>query len=96
VRRRHAIPLAAAAAALALSSAGCGQARGAWESFTLDEHDKIIAEAPGCHAECSVRAGGSRECTIKEYGCRPMCSTLPECRPAGKPIQVCAVVKSAP
>ena len=90
---QHVIPLGAALALVALGASGCGQAR-AWDSFTLEQHDKIIAEAPGCHAECRVVGGSRRECTVSQYDCRALCTTLPDCRPAGRPIQVCAVVKT--
>ena len=93
--QRHALPFLAAAAALTLLATGCGPASAAWDSFVLDEHDKIIAEGPGCHAECTVMgATGRRQCTVREYDCRAVCTTLPECRPQGRPMQVCAVMKS--
>lgn len=94
--RRYTLSLLTALAALAVLGSGCGQAR-AWDSFILEEHDKIIAEAPGCHAECTVMGGtGRRQCAVRDYDCRAVCTTLPECRPAGRPIQVCAVMKARP
>jgi hypothetical protein len=70
---------------------GCAPAAAA-ETFFLEQHDKILAEAPGCYAEC-VLAGPRRSCTVKGFGCRASCSTLPECRPDGlHPITVCAIV----
>ncbi len=94
---RHALALLSAAAALAVAGSGCGRARAAWDSFVLEEHDKIIAEAPGCHAECTVMgATGRRQCAVRDYDCRAICTTIPECRPGGRPIQVCAVVQSRP
>lgn len=94
---RNTLAFLAAASALALFGTGCGEARAAWDTFVLDEHDKIIAEAPGCHAECTVMGGsGRRQCSVRNYDCRAVCTTLPECRLQGRPMQVCAVVKSRP
>jgi hypothetical protein len=74
-------------------SAACGQA-GAVEAFTLDEHDKLIAEAPGCYVECQVTGPGRRSCTIRERDCRAACQSVPECKPDGvHMLKVCAVVK---
>jgi hypothetical protein len=39
--------------------------------------------------------GGTRRlCTVREPDCKPVCRTLPECRPDGMPMKVCAVVRS--
>ena len=94
---RHTLPLLASAAALVLLGTGCGEARAAWDTFVLEEHDKIIAEAPGCHAECTVVGGtGRRQCSVRDYGCRAVCTMLPECRPQGRPMQVCVIMKTRP
>ena len=66
-------------------------------TFMLDEHDKIIAEAKGCFSECRIVGGTRRLCTIREFGCRVACSTLPECRiTSGGTMKVCAIVKDSP
>jgi hypothetical protein len=63
-----------------------------YETFSLGTHDRLI-EAPGCYASCSAM-GARRTCTIKEFDCKVLCATIPECRPDGlNPVQVCAVVK---
>ena len=77
-------------AGMALGSSGCRRAE-ALESFTLGEHDHLIAEAPGCNVDCRI-VGTRRVCTLKDPQCRVVCKTLPECRPDGKAIQVCAVI----
>ncbi len=84
----------AAAAVAAVAATGCSRAE-AIESFTLDEHDHLIAEAPGCYASCQIQ-GTRRFCTIREYDCKAVCQVIPECRPAGAafPVKVCAVVKT--
>lgn len=75
--------------------AGCGRAE-AFESFTLEQHDQLIAEAPGCEADCRI-VGSRRTCTMKDPACRAICRTLPECRPAGEsPMKVCAIVRGRP
>ena len=89
-----AVILAAATVVLA-AVADVARAR-AYETFTLEEHDKIVAEAPGCYASCTA-TGTRRTCTLKEYDCRVVCTTLPECKPDGlRPMKVCAVVKERP
>jgi len=73
-------------------SSGCSRAQ-AFESFELDEHDKLIAEAPGCWAECK-HLGTRRLCTLKDYGCKPICQVVPECKPDGMHmLKVCVVMK---
>jgi len=79
---------------LALASSGCQRAQ-AFESFTLGLHDHLIAEAPGCNAECRVQ-GNQRSCTFHDPDCRAVCKTLPECRVDGTLMKVCAVVRSRP
>jgi hypothetical protein len=64
--------------------------------FVLQEHDRIVAEAPGCYASCQAM-GVTRTCTIREPDCRAVCVTLPECKADGlNPIRVCAVVRDRP
>jgi hypothetical protein len=80
-------------AVVALGQLACERARASYESFTLEEHDQLIAEAPGCEADCRP-TGKVRVCTLKDPVCRAICRTLPECRPAGdRPIQACATVR---
>ncbi len=93
--RWYIAPVVATAAVLAIVASGCGRAE-ALESFVLDEHDHIIAEAPGCYADCRVM-GSRRTCTIRDFGCRVVCKTLPECRTAGGgPVKACAIVRDRP
>ncbi len=74
---------------------GCSRAQ-AFESFELGEHDKLIAEAPGCWAECK-NLGGRRLCTLKDYDCKPICQVVPECKPDGMHmLKVCVVMKGQP
>ncbi len=64
------------------------------ESFTLQDKDKLIVEAPGCHAFCGIVTPTRRECTVREPDCHVVCEMIPECKPDGmRPIQVCAVVR---
>lgn len=79
--------------ALAASATACGRAR-ALESFTLAPSDLIIAESRGCSAECRVVTPQQRTCTVRDYGCRVVCTSLPQCRTDGATmLKVCAVVK---
>jgi hypothetical protein len=72
---------------------GCSRAE-AFESFELGQHDKLIAEAPGCWSECRQMGAGRRLCTLKNGDCKAICSTVPECKPDGMhAIQVCVVMK---
>jgi hypothetical protein len=81
-----------AAGVLVVVGADVARAR-PYESFTLEQHDRLIAEAPGCYSSCAA-SGNRRICTVKEFDCKVVCSTIPECKPDGlHPIQVCAVVK---
>ena len=90
--RRFLFPLIVAAGVLVVVAADVARAR-PYESFTLEQHDRIVAEAPGCYASCTV-SGNRRTCTVKEFDCKVVCSTIPECKPDGlHPIQVCAVVR---
>lgn len=84
---------AAAVAFLALRSARVE----AHDSFMLGEHDRIIAENPGCHAECRIQTPSLRVCTIQAFDCRAVCMEVPECAGmAMKAPRVCAVVKTRP
>ena len=88
------LPLLASIAWLAASASGCGRAQ-AFESFTLDERDKLIVEAPGCYSECMATGVGRRTCTLKNPDCRAVCQTLLDCKlEGGRPMRVCAVVKT--
>jgi hypothetical protein len=65
-------------------------------TFTLEQHDRLIAEAPGCYASCQV-FGLARRCTLREPDCHAICLPLPECKPDGlRPMQVCTVVRDRP
>jgi hypothetical protein len=89
------------AAALALlatlaSGSGCSRAQ-AFESFTLEEDDKLIAEAPGCNAECTPSGPGRRICTLRDLDCRAVCQPIPECKTQGVHVlKACAVIRSRP
>lgn len=63
------------------------------ESFYLEPHDTILTESPGCYADCRA-LGARRLCTVRELDCKAVCRTLPECRPDGVPMKVCAVIKA--
>jgi len=90
--RRSLFPVIVAAGVLAVVGADVARAR-PYESFTLEQHDRLVAESPGCYSSCSV-SGNRRICTVKEFDCKVVCSTIPECKPDGlHPIQVCAVIK---
>jgi hypothetical protein len=94
--RQTTIPLLAVAvlAGLALSWSGCQQVQ-AYDGFTLDEHDHLIAEAPGCNAECRI-SGKQRLCSFHDPDCHAVCKTLTECRVDGRVMKVCAVVRGRP
>lgn len=67
------------------------------ETFVLGEHDRIIAENPGCHAECRVQTPTVRTCVIRDYDCKAVCTEMPECAgPGQKAPRVCAIVKTRP
>ena len=75
-----------------LVSSGSTRAQG-FQSFELGEHDKLLAEAQGCWADCK-RMGARRVCTVKDFDCKPICQVVPECKPDGMhAIQVCVVMK---
>jgi hypothetical protein len=94
VRRFATIALAAAAVTFVVLRAGGVQAN---ETFVLEEKDRIIAETPGCHAECRVQ-GARRICAIQSFDCRAVCQEIPECspHPTARHLRVCAIVKSRP
>ena len=92
--RRHVVPTLAVLAVAIFAGSSIARAR-PYESFTLDEHDKIIAETPGFHASCTV-LGTRRNCTVKEFDCKAVCATLQECKPDGlRPMKVCAVIRES-
>jgi hypothetical protein len=78
-----------------LAAGGCSQAGAeVFNDFTLEEHDHLIAEAPGCYADCRTLPGNRRTCTIRERDCRPVCQELPECKvDSMRPVKVCVVMK---
>ncbi len=93
--RRHLFPIIVAAGVVAVVAADVARAR-PYETFTLERHDRIVAEAPGCYASCAAQ-GTRRVCTVKNFDCKVVCSTLPECKPDGlNPVQVCAVLNERP
>lgn len=65
------------------------------DTFTLERHDTILTEAQGCSSSCRV-IGDRRICTVKSLDCKAVCRTLPDCRPEGRPVQVCAVIRVDP
>ncbi len=68
----------------------------AYESFTLEQHDKILVEAPGCYAECRIQ-GSRRVCMLKNLDCKVVCQSIPECSQVGqRPLKVCATVRTGP
>ena len=92
--RRHIVPALAVLAVAIFVGASVARAR-PYESFTLEEHDKVIAETPGCHASCTV-AGTRRNCTVKDFDCKAVCTAIQECKPDGiRPIKVCAVIRES-
>jgi hypothetical protein len=93
VRRLIAPVLAALVAGIAIG-ATLARAR-PYESFTLEPGDKIIAETPGCFANCTL-SGTRRTCTVKDFDCRAVCTPLQECKPDGvHPMKVCAVIRES-
>jgi hypothetical protein len=74
-------------------SSGCSPAH-ALETFELGERDKILYEAQGCNAECTVLSPQRRSCAVKGLDCKVACQSLADCRPdGGIPMNVCVVVK---
>jgi hypothetical protein len=85
--------LIAASLVGALAGARLSQARPDDRTFILEQHDRLVAEAPGCYASCHAM-GAVRSCTVREFECHAVCTVLPECKPDGfRPIRVCAVVR---
>ena len=67
------------------------------ESFMLGEHHRIIAENPGCHADCRIQTPSLRVCTMTTFDCRAVCMEVPECvSPGKKAPRVCAIVRTRP
>ncbi|HET6922861.1 MAG TPA: hypothetical protein VFI16_06910 [Anaeromyxobacteraceae bacterium] len=67
------------------------------DSFMLGEHDRIIAENPGCHAECRIQTPTLRVCTMTTFDCRAICMEVPECAGLGRKVpRVCAIVRTRP
>jgi hypothetical protein len=72
---------------------GCTPAH-ALETFDLGERDKILYEAEGCYATCSIMSPQRRSCTVKGFDCKVVCQSLADCRPdGGIAMNVCVVVK---
>src|SRR5205085_4189541 len=76
--RRLLFVIAAALIAGGFAGARIARALPGDNRFVLQEHDRIVAEAPGCYASCQA-FGRLRTCTIREPDCRAACITLPEC-----------------
>jgi hypothetical protein len=98
--RQYVLPVLTALAILAVGGAGLAASGPIMNipsrTFTLEGHDRIIAEAPGCYASCTA-AGRGRTCTVREMDCKVVCATLNECKPDGiRPMQVCAIVRERP
>jgi hypothetical protein len=94
--RRYAIHVLTVVGVLVIAASDVVRARPG-ETFTLQDHDKLIVEAPGCHAFCGMQGAFRRECSVREADCHVVCQPLPECKPDGiRPIQVCAVVRERP
>jgi hypothetical protein len=85
--------VAAVLAAGAATLQGCTPAH-ALETFDLGERDKVLYEAQGCFADCTVLSPQRRSCAVKGFDCKVVCQSIPECRPeGGSPVNVCVVVK---
>ena len=94
--RNLVLAILAALAAGVLIGSRLAQAQPDQSSFILEQHDRLVAEAPGCFASCQTM-GTIRHCTLREHDCHAVCVTLPECKPDGfKPIRACAVVRDRP
>ena len=64
--------------------------------FVLEQHDRLVAEAPGCYSTCQS-IGIVRRCTVRERECHAVCTSFPECKPDGvKAVRACAVVRERP
>jgi hypothetical protein len=83
------------AATLLIALGFCFGRAGAFETFTLDGPDKIIAESPSCSAECVVAGASRRSCTVRAHDCRVVCQQLADCSVNGeRPMKVCAVIST--
>ncbi|MGA8892726.1 MAG: hypothetical protein WB493_14240 [Anaeromyxobacteraceae bacterium] len=92
--RRHIVPFLAVAAVALFVGTSVARAK-PFESFTLEIGDRIIAETPGCFANCTA-SGPRRTCTVKDFDCKAVCTTLQECKPDGiRPMKVCAVIRES-
>jgi hypothetical protein len=92
--RRNIVPVLAVVAVALFVGASVARAR-PYESFTLDQGDKIIAETPGCYANCTLQ-GTRRTCTVKDFDCKAVCTAIQECKPDGvRPLKVCAVIRES-
>ena len=92
--RRNIVPVLAVLAVALFVGASVARAR-PYESFTLEAGDRIIAETPGCYASCAV-SGTRRNCTVKDFDCKAVCTAIQECKPDGiRPIKVCAVIRES-
>ncbi len=90
--RRYLIHVLIGAGVLAVVVADVARAR-PYETFTLEKGDRIVAESPGCWANCSVN-GTRRTCTVKDFDCKVVCSTIQECKPDGvHALQACSVIR---
>jgi hypothetical protein len=94
--RRHLVTALIAAAASFLVALATRAPAG--ESLTLEARDRLVAEAPGCQADCRLQPSGSRICAVEGSDCRAVCRELPECvvEPGGQPLRACALVKGRP
>jgi hypothetical protein len=91
--RRYAIHLITVVGILTIVTADVARARPG-ETFTLQGSDKLLVEAPGCHASCGIANPLRRDCAVREPDCHVVCEPIPECKPDGiRSIQVCAVVR---
>ncbi len=92
--RRNLAPALAVVAVALFVFASVALAR-PYESFTLEAGDRIVAETPGCFANCAQQ-GSRRTCTVKDFDCKAVCTPIPECKPDGlHAIKVCAVIRES-
>ena len=92
--RRHLVTALLLAGTALVVGVDVARARPA-DTFTLEEHDRLVAEAPGCYAQCTAQ-GTRRQCVLKTLDCQVVCTSIPECKPDGlNAVKACAVVKSA-
>jgi len=94
--RLYALHVITALSVLAIIASDVARARPN-ETFALQDKDKLLVEAPGCHVTCGIVMPTRRECRVRESDCHVVCQPVPECKPDGiRPIEVCAVVKERP